>query len=185
MVTDNGPEFNGNKWEFVLVDWGICKRQISSHTPTANAIIQSSHQVIGQILRTMLHGTTVRTMAELDAAFDDACAVTTCVMRCVSDIASQGNAPGTLAFGRNVNVNVPVLTDVTAISANHQSQKDVRLMHENQWSTHHECAVGQQVHFNNHFSSVDKLKQAWVGPFPIPRVHVNGTVTIQQGQTHK
>ena len=80
VVSVNSLEFSGNKWEFMLMDRGICKGRISSHTPTANAIIKSSHQVFGQILCTMLHGTTVRTKAELEAAFDDACAIATCVV---------------------------------------------------------------------------------------------------------
>ena len=82
----------------------------------ANAIVESSYRVIGQILHTMLHGTAVRTKAELEAAFDDACAIDTCVLHCVSNISLQGNAPGTVAFGRDVNVNVPILVDIVAIS---------------------------------------------------------------------
>ena len=185
VVADNGPEFNGIKWEFMLMDWGFCKGRISSHTPTANAIIESSHRVIGQILRTMLHGTAVRTKAKLETAFDDACAVATCVMQCVSNIALQGMAPGMLVFRRDMIVNIPVLTNIAAVSPNRQSQTDACLLHKNQQCTHYECKVEQQVHVNNHFSSVDKMKQAWVGPFSILCVHTNDTVTIQRRQTHK
>ena len=66
----------------------------------------------------MLHDTAVRTKAELEAAFHDACAIAMRVMHCVSNIASQGMAPGTSMFGRNVLINIPVLTDVVAISVN-------------------------------------------------------------------
>ena len=45
--------------------------------------------------------------------------------------------------------------------------------------------LGQQVYFNNHFSSADKLKPVWVGPFPILCVQANGTITIQHGQIHE
>ena len=99
-VTDNDPEFSGGEWEFMLVDWGIRKGTIFSCTPTADAIIESSHQVIRQILCTMLHGTTVRTKAELEAAFDDACTIATRFMRSVFNIALQGDDPGMLAFGQ-------------------------------------------------------------------------------------
>ena len=179
VVTDNGLEINGNKWEFMLMDWGIRKGMISSHTPTADAFVESSHHIIGQILRTMSHGAAVRTKVELEAALDNACAIATRVMHCVSDISSQGNAPGAVVFGRDMNVNVPILMDIVAISADQQLQTDTKLMHENQCCVLHECAVGQQVCVNNHFSSVDELKHVWVGPFPILRVHVNGTFTIQ------
>ena len=59
----------------------------------------------------------VGTKADLEAAFDDACAIATWIMRCVSNIASQGMAPGSLAFGHDMNVNIPVLTDIAAASA--------------------------------------------------------------------
>ena len=83
VVTNNGLEFNGNELEFMLMDWGIQKGRISSHTPAANAVVESLHHVISQILHTALHGTAVRTKAELEAAFNDACAIAACVMRCV------------------------------------------------------------------------------------------------------
>ena len=185
VVTDNGPEFTGHEWEFLLMDWGIKKGRISSHTPTANAIVESSHRVIGQILRTVLHGTNVKTKAELEAAADDACAIATRVMRCVSNTSLQGMAPGALVFGRDMNVNIPFITDIVAISANRQLQTDVRLHRENTKRIRHDYAVGERVYVNNHHSTSDKLKPAWVGPFPILRVHTNGTVTVQRGQVHE
>ena len=86
----------------------------------ANAIVESSHCAIDQILRTTLHGTAVKTKAELESAFNDACAIATHVMCCVSDISSQGNAPVTVAFGQDMDVNIPMLTDIVAVSANRQ-----------------------------------------------------------------
>ena len=84
-----------------------------------------------------------------------------------------------------MNINIPALVDIVAVSANQQLQTDARLMRENQRCTLHDCAVGQQVCVNNHFSSADELKPVWVRPFPFPRVHANGTVTVQCGQTHE
>ena len=66
----------------------------------------------------MLHGTTVKTKAELESAFDDASAIATRVMRCVSDLSSWGNAPGTVAFGQDMNINIPVLTDIVLCLCN-------------------------------------------------------------------
>ena len=52
---------------------GNSKQRISSHVPTADVVVESSHHVIGQILHMMLHGTMVRAKAELEAAFDNVC----------------------------------------------------------------------------------------------------------------
>ena len=57
-----------------------------------------------------------------------------------------------------MNINIPVLTDIVAVSADQQLQNDARLMRENQPRALHEHEVGQQVCINNHFSSADKLK---------------------------
>ena len=84
-----------------------------------------------------------------------------------------------------MNINIPVLADIVAVSANQQLQTDARLMRENQRWMLHECEVEQQVHVNNHFSLADELKPVWVGPIPIPRVDANGAVTIQCRQTHE
>ena len=132
-----------------------------------------------------MHGTAVRTKAELEAAFDDACAIAMHVLHCVSNNALLGMAPGTLVFRHDMNVNILVLTDTVAISADQQLQTGAHLLRENQQHTHYEYEVGQQVHANNHFSSADELKQAWVGPFLTLHVHMNGAVTIQHGQTHE
>ena len=44
VLTDGGSEFVGNEWETMLNDWGLRRKRISTHTPTANAIIESSHR---------------------------------------------------------------------------------------------------------------------------------------------
>ena len=75
----------------------------------------------------MLHGTAVRTKAALETVFDDACAIAARLMCCVSNTALQGMAPGILVFGCDMNVNIPVLTDVVAILADQQLWTDACL----------------------------------------------------------
>ena len=41
------------------------------------------------------------------------------------------------------------------------------------------------VYVNNHFTSSDKLKPAWKGPYRILRVHTNGTLTVERGLIHE
>ena len=82
-------------------------------------------------------------------------------------------------------LNIPIVADIVAISHNRQLQTDLRLERENRRRSRHEYVVGSQVFANNHFSSSDKLKPAWKGPFPVLQVHTNGTLTIQRGQVHE
>lgn len=41
------------------------------------------------------------------------------------------------------------------------------------------------VYVQNHHDARDKLKPAFVGPFPIIQVHTNGTVTVDQNPIHE
>ena len=54
IVHDSGPEFFGHDFQFPLDYAGIKLTNISSHTPTSNSIIEASHKIIGQVLRTLL-----------------------------------------------------------------------------------------------------------------------------------
>ena len=58
-------------------------------------------------------------------------------------------------------------------------------MRANSKRIRHEYSVGDQVYVFNHLDTRDKLKPAWIGPYPILRVHTNNTVTIQRGQVHE
>ena len=53
-VHDNGSEFTGHLFQFMLSDAGITSRPISSHTPTSNALVESVHRAIGQVIRALI-----------------------------------------------------------------------------------------------------------------------------------
>ena len=61
----------------------------------------------------------------------------------------------------------------------------IALTHNRQLQSRCEHVVGQNVCVNDHFSSGDKMKPAWKGPFPILQAHSDGTVTAQRGQIHE
>ena len=185
VVADNGPEFRGNDWEFMLMDWGIKNVHVNSHTPTSNGIIESVHRPMGQVMRTLLNQANPRTMVQLDSAIAEALAMTMRACRCAANTSLQGIAPAAIVFGRDMHLNIPLITDILALSQNRQLQTDLRLRRENAQRTHRDYQIGEQVLVNNHHDSSDKLKAAWVGPYPILRVHTNGTVTLQRGRIHE
>ena len=82
-------------------------------------------------------------------------------------------------------LNIPIVTDIIAISENRQLQTDLRLERENRKRSHMDYQVGQMVWINNHFTSSDKLKPAWKGPYKVLRVHTNGTLTVERGPIHE
>ena len=89
-----------------------------------------------------------------------------------------------LVWMRNL-LNIPIVTDIISISENRQLQTDLRLERENRRRSHFDYQVGQMVYINNHFSSADKLKPAWIGPYKIVKVHTNNGFTIEKGQIHE
>ena len=131
VIADGGPEFTGHEWEFMLMDYGITKECISAHTPTANAVIESSHCSMGQLLRTILENNSPRSMAEMNIAINNALAQTMHAMQCSSNTSLQGLAPGLIVFGRDMLLNIPIATDIISISENRQLQTDLRLQQEN------------------------------------------------------
>ena len=88
-------------------------------------------------------------------------------------------------FGRDMLLNIPIVTDIISLTQNRQLQTDLRLERENQKRSRFDYEVGGQVYVDNHFSSADKLRPAWKGPFKILRVHANGTLTVERGPIHE
>ena len=90
-----------------------------------------------------------------------------------------------MVFGRDVLLNIPIVTDIISITENRQLQTDLRLERENRRRSHFDYQVDGMVCVQNHFSAADKLKEAWKGPYKILRVHTNGTLTVERGQIHE
>ena len=90
-----------------------------------------------------------------------------------------------MVFGRDVLLNIPIVTDIISITQNRQLKTDLRLERENRRRSAHDYKVNDMVYVNNHFSSADKLQPAWKGPFRVLRVHTNGTLTVERGQIHE
>ena len=167
VLTDGGPEFVGNEWDSMLNEWDLRRERISTHTPTANAIIESSHRSMGQILRTIFDNENPTTLAEMDKVVKSALACTMRAMRCAASTSLEGVAPGALVFGRDMLLNIPIVTDIISITENRQLQTDLRLERENRKRSQFDHQVNGMVCVNNHFLSADELKEAWKGPFKI------------------
>ena len=178
-VHDGGPEFVGHEFQFQLLNAGIITVQVTAHNPQSNGIIESVHRSIGVALRTLLQATTPRTATEAYRLIDRAIATTMHATRCASHSSLNGCSPGSLAFHRDMFLDIPFITDLLTLRDLRQQKIDLRLLKANQRRVQHDFRVGEQVLKRQPVSPQDKLKPSNVGPFPITRVHTNGTVTIQ------
>ena len=98
VVHDNGPEFIGHDFQFPLDYAGIKSIHISPHTPTANSIIEATHKIIGQIIRTLINLKPPNTKHEAELLVDEALATAMHALRC-NPVSTLGNySPGALVF---------------------------------------------------------------------------------------
>jgi hypothetical protein len=131
IVHDNGPEFIGHDFQFALEHAGIKSINISPHTPTANAVIESSHKAIGQVIRTLLHLKPPTSSAAADALIDEALATAMYVLRSTPNQSLGNYSPGALVFNRDMLLDIPLRADLVALTRHRQAQIDNRLLRVN------------------------------------------------------
>jgi hypothetical protein len=89
--------------------------------------------------------------------------------------------PGSLVFGRDMVLDIPVIADWLTIQQNRQQLIDQRLIAANRKMFSYDYQVGDKVLKIAY--QPDKLKaRANDGPYTIETVHANGTVTIRINQ---
>ena len=169
----------------MLMNHGLDKVNISPNTPTANAAIESVHKVMGQIIRTIFNSRKPTNVKEFGETVDECVAHANFSCRCAANTSLQGLAPGSVVFGRDMHMNIPVVSDLLSIGRARQNQTDQRVFRENARRVPYDYAVGNMVYVKHVFKPADKIKEIWKGPFPILRVHTNNTVTVQRGQIHE
>ena len=88
-----------------------------------------------------------------------------------------GSTPGSLAFSRDMFLNIPLIADWQAIARQHEQRINNNLHRANMRRRHHDYCPGQKVLKKVH--NPTKLGVRTSGPYPIEQVHVNGNLTIR------
>jgi hypothetical protein len=122
------------------------------------------HQAIGTtllVLSTMAPPQGIAQAEQLvDTAIADAVYATRCTYNSVLKI-----TPGGLAFGRDMILNIPMITDLQQLQKRRQELIDRRLIDANNRRFAHDYAVGDEV--LRLVYQPDKLEPRAVGPYPI------------------
>ena len=181
-VHDNGPEFKG-AFQDLLLQAGINPVPVSANTPTANSVIEATHLAVGQVVRTLQHLKPPTTQQEAQHLVQEACATAMHASRCASNINLGGFTPGSLAFQRDMHLNIPLISDIFTLQKLRQAKIDERLLRANMKRIPRDYAVGDQVYKKVLYKSSDKASPAYAGPYNITRVHTNNTVTIALNPT--
>ena len=178
-VHDNGPEFSGHDFQFMLEYAGIKSSPVTMINPQSNGIIERIHATVGLVLRTMVHARRVNNQAEADQLVEDSIAQTILAARSISHGALNHLSPGTVVFGRDMLLDLPFVADILALRDLRQRQVDQRLLEANRKRRQRDWQVNEEVLLRNPITAGDKLKPTYKGPFRIIRIHTNANVTLQ------
>ena len=176
VIYDQGGEFIGHQFQRVLERHNIHGSPCTAKNPQANAVCERMHQAIGNSLRVL---TTLRPPNGLQTAnqlMDTAIANAVFAHRSTYSSAIQ-TTPGGLAFGRDMILDLPLVSDLQLIRENWQQLIDTRLIEANRKRFAYDYAVCDRV-IKLHYKP-NKGEPRGDGPFVIERVHTNGTLTIR------
>ena len=134
------------------------------------------HQTVGNILRTLVHVHRPKDYNEAADLVDDALATANHTLRAASHSTLKAT-PGSVAFGRNMLLNIPFQADLYALQKRRQLLIDRNLLRANNKRRAHDYQPGEKVLMLD--DKADKLDPPAIGPYPITKVHTNGTVTLR------
>ena len=146
-------------------------------------MIENIHRTIGQVLRTVVAAKNPQSVHEGNKVIEETLATAMHACRCACSASLGYESPGSLAFGRDMFMDIPLIADIIAIKNNRQLLVDRRLMRENAKRIRHDYAVGDLVWKKRYLGFSDKLLPTVEGPYPITQVFTNGTVSIQLSPT--
>ena len=177
-VPDNGGEFTGWEFQSLLEQASIESKPTTSRNPQANAICERMHQTVGNVLRTLLHGQICGDDETVNQIIDDALATTMHTLRTAVSASLNFQSPGTIAFHRDMLMNVPFQADLQAIQQRRQLLINHNLLRTNSRRRNYDYRPGQLAMIKN--DEGNKLDEKTYGPYRIVNVFTNGTVELQR-----
>ena len=177
IIYDQGPEFKGEGFQRVIGRHYIRGCPTTVKNPTANGICERLHQTVTNVLRPLLHLHPPQNMDEasliIDTALQTACYSARAVIH-----STMRATPGSLAFNRDMLLNIPFIADLRLIQERREQLIDQQLMRANRSRISYDYRQGDEILILAY--KPDKLDARAVGPFRIEQVHANGTVTIRR-----
>jgi transposase InsO family protein len=177
VIHDQGLEFLGRPFEQMLTNAGICPHATGVRNPRANAIVERLHQTIGNSLRTHLR---LRPPTNLETAqqyIDNCLATAAYALRALVHRILQCS-PGTLAFHRDMFLDVPVLINLETIRQQREALRDTVLQRENKKRFLHDYIVGELI--LKLAENPPRMAKRATGPFPIEQATTTQQLNIRK-----
>lgn len=185
-IHDAGTEFTGFEFQEMLESYGIRSSCITSHNPTANSILERTHQVIANQIRVQ-NALCCDYSSRLDDLQADLLDPIQWAMNSTVHTTLHAT-PGQLAFNRDMILPFSFLADWNAIRFRHQAQTDRDTFRENRSRIPHCYHQGDHVLLKEPTNFRGKLSKPTRGPFTIvdsSLASVNGTVVIARHNSHE
>ena len=147
--------------------------------PQSDGIVERSHRAVAQVIRTLVALKPPNSDEEAERLVDSALSQAMHASRCASNSQLLNYSPGSIAFGRDMHLDIPIMADIISLHTARQYKIDTRLLKANAKRIHKDYQVGDQVYALTDRKT--KVKPIYTGPHAIERVHTNGTVTIRRG----
>jgi Reverse transcriptase (RNA-dependent DNA polymerase)./Integrase core domain. len=182
-VHDNGPEFISQEFQDILRYYGIKDAPTTVKNPQANAIVERAHLTMASMLRTMVLETTNGNRRLLPQDIDDFVSTAlACTQRAINATVHSitKESPGAFIFQRDMLLPIQSFANWELARAKRSENNVKNLFSENQRRRPFDWQPGMNVLLEN---TRHKMDPKFIGPFPITRVHTNGTVTIRRGNT--
>ncbi len=179
-IFDQGGEFTGYPFQRTLARHGIGRRPTTSKNPQANSICERMHQAVGNSLRVLKTLNPPAGIADAKQLVDTAIAEAVFALRATVHGTLKAT-PGSIAFNRDMILDIPFQADLHLLQTRRQQLIDQRLIESNRKRFSYDYAVGDEV--LKLVYKPDKLEPRAKGPYPILRVHANGTLTIRLSPT--
>jgi transposase InsO family protein len=175
-VYDQGSEFLGEAFQQVLRRHGIASGASVVKNPQSNAVCERIHQSIGNSLRALNYAHPPRNEVEAQYRVDTALQTAAYAAR-VAMHTTMKMSPGSMAFHRDMILNIPMIVDFELLRQRRQALIDKNLIKANAARIDHDYQPGQYCYKKAY--NPDKMEPRFTGPYLITQVHTNGTVVIQ------
>ena len=116
VIHDNGPEFIGQAFQHLFRRAGITSKPTTSHNPQGNSVIEAIHKSIGHTLCTLIHIHRPQTKPDATSIARRALATAMHATRCAASQSLNGLSPGSIAFRRDMFIDIPYVADILSIS---------------------------------------------------------------------
>jgi Integrase core domain. len=182
-IHDNGPEFIAQEFQDVLRYYGIKDVPTTSKNPQANSIIEHVHLTMGYMLRALILETRSRNQqplpVDLEDFVDTSLACTKHAINATVHSATK-ESPGAFVFQLNIILPIQSFANWELAHKSHSEMIHRNLLRENNPRRPFDWQPGMEVLIN---FEKKKMDAKYIGPFPITRVHTNGNVTVQHGNS--